>query len=510
MRIRVINPNTTWSMTTLIGDCARSVADPRVLVEAVSASMGPASIESHYDEALAVPGILSEIAKGEADGVDGYVIACFGDPGLEAARELASGPVVGIAEAAMRTATYLGRSFSVVTTLGRTRGRAWDLAERYHVSKACRGVHACEIPVLELETSPDARERITQACREALALDESDVIVLGCAGMADLCAYVSKEVGAPVVDGVAAATVAVQGLTMLGLRTSAMGEFSRPSPKAYSGLLAGFGLSEGNAGPPAEAVQPEPAHVDAPAARTAKEPTAPRVAEVLIETTRMVAPKATESPRVEPDEVAPEESTLVSIDLFPPDTTDEAAGVPDADMTQRVALGTEATSDDGRVAAEHGPLVQGIVCSRGHFNRPQAGFCARCDISMVHQTHNLVTGPRPRLGVLVVDDGSVFALNCDVAIGREPEVSDDVISGSALPLFLEDSGLTMSRVHAKLILDGWEVRVQDAGSANGTYVLDSSDADWIRLEPGVPTTIEPGTRLSFGGRTLTFESHQPD
>lgn len=138
MRIRVINPNTTWSMTRLIGDSARSVADPRVVVEAVSPSMGPASIESHYDEALAVPGILAEIARGETDGVDGYVVACFGDPGLEAARELAGGPVVGIAEAAMRTATYLGRSFSVVTTLGRTRGRAWDLAHTYGVSSMPR------------------------------------------------------------------------------------------------------------------------------------------------------------------------------------------------------------------------------------------------------------------------------------------------------------------------------------------------------------------------------------
>jgi len=245
MRIRVINPNTTWSMTRLIGDCARSVAGPGVDVEAVSPQMGPASIESHYDEALAVPGILDEIARGEQEGVDGYVIACFGDPGLEAARELAHGPVVGIAEAAMRTAAYLGRSFSVVTTLGRTRGRAWDLAETYGTAKACRGVHACEIPVLDLETSPDARERITQACREALAIDESDVIVLGCAGMADLCAHISVGIGAPVVDGVAAAVLTVQSLVTLGLRTSTMEEYAAPPPKPYAGLLGGFSLEAG-------------------------------------------------------------------------------------------------------------------------------------------------------------------------------------------------------------------------------------------------------------------------
>ncbi len=242
MRIRVINPNTTPSMTALIGACARSVAGPGVVVDAVTPTMGPASIESHYDEALAVPGILAEISRGGAEGVDGYVLACFGDPGLDAARERAAGPVVGIAEAAMRTATYLGRSFSVVTTLGRTRGRAWDLAETYGVARACRGVHACAIPVLDLETSPDARDRITQACREALALDESDVIVLGCAGMADLCADISAAIGVPVVDGVAAATVTVQGLVALGLRTSTASEYASPPAKAYTGLLSDFAL----------------------------------------------------------------------------------------------------------------------------------------------------------------------------------------------------------------------------------------------------------------------------
>src|SRR3954462_7635879 len=162
MRIRVINPNTTWSMTRLIGECASAVACAGVTVEAVSPTMGPASIESHYDEALSVPGVLTEIARGEAEGVDGYVIACFGDPGLDAARELARGPVLGIAEAAMHAASFLGRGFSVVTTLGRTTGRAWDLAEHYGMNRFCLGVHACEIPVLKLESDPGARAAITQ------------------------------------------------------------------------------------------------------------------------------------------------------------------------------------------------------------------------------------------------------------------------------------------------------------------------------------------------------------
>lgn len=236
MLIKVINPNTSRPMTEAIGRSARAIAGHGTEVVAVTASMGPASIESHYDEALAAPGVLAEI--GDADG---YVIACFGDPGLDAAREAAGGPVVGMAEAAMRAASYLGRGFSVVTTVDRSRGRTWDLAERYGVARFCRGVHACGIRVLELDQDPDALKTIAAACRYALERDESDAIVLGCAGMTHLVADLTAEAGVPVVDGVQAATLAVQSLLAMGLRTGDRGEFAAPPPKPYSGLLRGFG-----------------------------------------------------------------------------------------------------------------------------------------------------------------------------------------------------------------------------------------------------------------------------
>jgi allantoin racemase len=268
MRIKVINPNTSLAMTDLIGRCAREVAAPSTHIDAVSPSMGPASIESHYDEALAVPGILAEIAadersrtsresgtsavRGESgasdvsggsgasresrmSGVDGYVIACFGDPGLFAARELASGPVVGIAEAAMHAATLVGRSFSIVTSLSRTTGRAWDLARQYGFDVACRGVHACDLPVLSMETSFD---EVAALCATALETDGSDSIVLGCAGMAPFARKLS--LGVPVIDGVTAAVKLVESLVCLGLRTSTRDEFAPPPPKPYTGLLQDF------------------------------------------------------------------------------------------------------------------------------------------------------------------------------------------------------------------------------------------------------------------------------
>lgn len=234
MKIWVINPNTTRAMTSTIEACARAVAGPGTEVTGITAEFGPPSIESHYDEAMSVPGLLAAIKRGESQGVDGYVIACFGDPGLDAAREVARGPVLGIAEAAMHSASHLGRGFSVVTTLGRTMGRAADLAEHYGMHRFCRGIHACEIAVLDLDADPDARKIITEACRDALETDGSDAIVLGCAGMADMCTAISAELGVPVIDGVTAATLTVQSLVTLGLRTSKRGEFAAPPDKEYT------------------------------------------------------------------------------------------------------------------------------------------------------------------------------------------------------------------------------------------------------------------------------------
>ncbi|KMO71936.1 aspartate/glutamate racemase family protein [Mycolicibacterium chlorophenolicum] len=232
--IWVVNPNTTEAMTAAITRSALAVVAPGTTVAGITPESGPPSIESHYDEAMSVPGVLTAIRRGEEQGVDGYVIACFGDPGLDAAREVARGPVIGIAEAAMHTASHLGRGFSVVTTLGRTIGRAAELAERYGMQRFCRGIHACELPVLDLDTDPDAVKIVTEACRQAVDADGSDVVVLGCAGMADMCAVISADVGVPVVDGVSAATLTVQSLVAMGLKTSTRGEYAPPPEKVYA------------------------------------------------------------------------------------------------------------------------------------------------------------------------------------------------------------------------------------------------------------------------------------
>ncbi|HET6468301.1 MAG TPA: aspartate/glutamate racemase family protein [Geminicoccaceae bacterium] len=241
MRIKVLNPNTTLSMTATMRAAAVGAAAPGTEIVAVSPSMGPASIEGHYDEAMSALGVLEEVRRGEAENFDGYVIACFGDPGLLAAREVARGPVVGIAEAAMHVASLIGTGFTIVSTLGRTRIISEHLVHAYGMTHKCRSVRTTELAVLDLEKEgSDAQRRIIEECRRAVAEDHADCILLGCAGMADLSAAVSKAIGVPVVDGVAAAVKLVESVVALGLGTSKGGGYAHPLPKRYTGALERF------------------------------------------------------------------------------------------------------------------------------------------------------------------------------------------------------------------------------------------------------------------------------
>jgi hypothetical protein len=149
------------------------------------------------------------------------------------------------------------------------------------------------------------------------------------------------------------------------------------------------------------------------------------------------------------------------------------------------------------------PAVQGVRCSRGHFNDPNSPFCATCGISMVQQTHNLVEGPRPPLGVLVLDDGSTYVVDRDIVIGRDPTSGDNSRS-----ITLPDPGRSISRTHARVVLDGWEARVVDAGSANGTFVAAREAVEWTPVQPNAPVPLIPGMHVLVGQRVLSFDSHR--
>ncbi|GAB1364210.1 aspartate/glutamate racemase family protein [Rhodobacter sp.] len=245
MRIKLINPNTTAAMTETMARAAREVAAPGTRIDAATALAGPVSIEGHYDEAISVIGLIDQM---RADpGADAYVIACFGDPGLLAARELTDAPVLGIAEAAMHAATFLSTSFSVVTTLERTRVISEALLRNYGMEGACRRVRATDIPVLDLEEPGDrVNEIIFAECQRAVAEDRCGAIVLGCAGMAGLVDYLRARLPVPVIDGVVAAVKFAEALVGGGLRTSKHGDLAYPLVKRYTGTLASYAPSTGD------------------------------------------------------------------------------------------------------------------------------------------------------------------------------------------------------------------------------------------------------------------------
>jgi allantoin racemase len=241
MRIQIVNPNTTASMTNKIAAAARAVASPGTTIAASQPAEGPVSIEGYFDEALSVPGLLEEIARGDSESVSGHIIACFDDTGLDAARSLARAPVVGIGEAAYHMASLVAGRFSVVTTLSRSIPALEHNLHRYGLASRCVRVRAAEVPVLALEDPhSSARDKVSSEIDRAIREDRAEAIVLGCAGMADLARSLSAEHGVPVIEGVSAAVRLIESLAALGLQTSKVGGWAAPRRKPLHGRYAVF------------------------------------------------------------------------------------------------------------------------------------------------------------------------------------------------------------------------------------------------------------------------------
>ena len=229
MRILVLNPNTTASMTEKIGAAARRIAAPGTEIVAVNPPHGPASIEGFFDEAMSLPGLLRVIH--DTPDVDAVVIACFDDTGLDAARCLTDKPVVGIGEAAYHMASMIANKFSVVTTLARSVPALEHNLHRYGLWARCARVRSSEVAVLELEEpGSNAYARISAEIGHAIRDDRAEAIVLGCAGMTDLADRLAGEHGVPVLDGVSCAVSLCESMVRLKLHTSRFGGYA-PVPQ---------------------------------------------------------------------------------------------------------------------------------------------------------------------------------------------------------------------------------------------------------------------------------------
>lgn len=151
-------------------------------------------------------------------------------------------------------------------------------------------------------------------------------------------------------------------------------------------------------------------------------------------------------------------------------------------------------------------LVDGVFCSRNHFNDPNVQYCRQCGISMVQITRKSRKGQRPPLGVLLLDDGTGFTLDRDYVVGREPVLDGDVAAGRARPLRISDPDGTVSRLHLRISLVGWQVEIRDLGSANGSVLYLPTGEQ--RLSPYDSTVIMPGARIGVGHRSLQYLSYR--
>ena len=157
--------------------------------------------------------------------------------------------------------------------------------------------------------------------------------------------------------------------------------------------------------------------------------------------------------------------------------------------------------------AADAPSVLGVYCKNGHFGDPAARSCAVCGVSMTQRTLVPERAPRPPLGVLAFDDGSIVQLDSDYVIGREPTLNASVAAGQARPLSVVDDAGIVSRAHAALQLDGWRVLITDLGSANGTHLRRAGEAP-EQLTPHVAVELPPGSHVDMGGCGFRYESRR--
>lgn len=219
--IAVINPNTSTAMTDAVV-AAASKGRSGITLTGLTPTEGPATVESNSDEVAGAAAVLAEVARAEAadDPPAAYVIACFGDTGVAAAKEMALGPVVGMTEAALLTAAVIAQRFAIITMPRRT------LAMSERVVRELGLGHRCAVRAVDEQVSAVTSGSLhllgqfELEARAAIRDDGAEAIVLGCAGLSELVEPLRAALGLPVIEGVAAAVGIAEALLSQGLSTS--------------------------------------------------------------------------------------------------------------------------------------------------------------------------------------------------------------------------------------------------------------------------------------------------
>lgn len=221
MKILIINPNADPEMTAAIQKSAENFAAGDFEVITKPTPGAPAFIETYEDEIKAAPGMI-RLLRENRDRFDAFIVACHCDPNLDAMKEISRKPVIGIGEASIKIASMLGHRFSIISASRHSIPNKEELVRTYHLQEMLASIR----PPGPAAATGGEGDGYIQAARSAAEEDRAEVIVLGCAGMAGLDKRIQKELGVPVLDGIACALIIASGLAKYGVSTSKAGRYN--------------------------------------------------------------------------------------------------------------------------------------------------------------------------------------------------------------------------------------------------------------------------------------------
>lgn len=202
MHLLCINPNTTALVTDRVVAVARQMAPPGLRVTGATGRFGARYISTRAASAIAAHATLDAFANHGAD-ADAVVLACFGDPGLQALKELAHCPVLGLAEASCLEAARLGPRFSIITGGERWKPMLEEFVAGLGLAHELASVRAVAPTGGEIAANPAAAYRVlADACRKAAEEDGAQVVILGGAGLVGIAAHIRPDVPVPVLCSV--------------------------------------------------------------------------------------------------------------------------------------------------------------------------------------------------------------------------------------------------------------------------------------------------------------------
>jgi len=236
MKLLIINPNISSSVTELIGQEARRIASPTTEITTLTAELGVAYIETRF-EAMIGAYATAELAARHAGQHDAVIVAAFGDPGLVALREVLDIPVLGLTESALMSACMLGQRFSIIAISRRISAWYRETVQANGLLDRLASIRTLDQRVQNIGSiQNDHAEELKALCLQAIEQDGADVLIIAGAPLAGLARAISSEIPVPLVDGVSSAVRHAESLVALGARAPKLGSFAPPPIKLNTGL----------------------------------------------------------------------------------------------------------------------------------------------------------------------------------------------------------------------------------------------------------------------------------